>query len=42
MAGVELDVPWAGRKETGRAIMVVVNNKQAETFRQVILDHVHE
>ena len=32
MAGVELDGPWAGRKLTGRAFMVVVREKSAETF----------
>ena len=38
MAGVELDGPWAGRKQTGRAFMVVVTDKSAETFKQVLWD----
>ena len=40
MAGVELDGPWAGRKQTGKAFCVIVQDHAALTFRQVIEAHV--
>ena len=36
MAGVELDGPWAGRKQTGKAFCVIVTDHAALTFKQVI------
>ena len=40
MGGVELDKAGKGRKCTGRAFLVLIHNRTAETFRKVIEDHV--
>ena len=42
MGGVELDGTGPGRKCTGRAFLVLIKNRRAETFKQVIEDYVEE
>ena len=42
MGGVELNGVWTGRKQTGRAFLVIIHNKKAETFREVIEKYVAE
>jgi transposase-like protein len=40
MGGVELDGPLRGRKQTGKAFLVIIENKRESTFREVIEKHV--
>ena len=40
MGGVELNGSWSGRKQTGRAFLVVIRDQTALTFQEVIEKHV--